>query len=125
MVGGRTPDLNVDVGDGLAGVDVDDLRVHAHEEALLILDVVIADELAADICHAVSNSPPIPGCSRSISRTVGALGGLGAEHAGVDALEQLRRVRVHGVFLRRLVVDPEEVVNLALCRNTLSADALT
>ena len=49
MGDGRTPDLNVEAGDGVAGLNVDDLGVDAKEDALLVLDVVLPDKLAADI----------------------------------------------------------------------------
>ena len=52
----RTPDLDVDVGDRLAGVHVNDLRVHTKEDTLLLLDVIVSDKLAADIYRTVSHS---------------------------------------------------------------------
>ena len=62
------PELEVDLGDGLAGVDVDDLDVKVQRHSLLVLGDVAADQLALD--------------------PVRALGSLGSEDAGVVASEE-------------------------------------
>jgi hypothetical protein len=78
------PHLEVDVGDGLAGIDVDDLVVEHNVDTLLVLDDVAADVLAGDV--------------------VGTLGDLGGEDARVLRAEEGGGVGVCGVAEVGLVV---------------------
>jgi hypothetical protein len=43
------PKVNVDVGDGLARVGVDELNVQIQRDTFLVLDEVVADELSAHV----------------------------------------------------------------------------
>lgn len=70
------PELEVNLGNRLAGVDVDNLDVKVQRHSLLILGNVAADQLALDPVRALSN--------------------LGSEDAGVVASEEGSRVSVDG-----------------------------
>ena len=51
--GGKlTPDLHVDVGDGLAGVDVEDLDVQGKVDAGLVLGHILPDVLTSHVYHS-------------------------------------------------------------------------
>ncbi|KAI6770948.1 hypothetical protein HG531_009803 [Fusarium graminearum] len=47
--GVAVPHLEVDVGDGIAGLDIDDLVVEDNVESILLLDDVFSDILASDV----------------------------------------------------------------------------
>lgn len=44
------PEVKVDLGNGLAGVGVDELDVQVEGDTLLVLLDVVADQLAGDVC---------------------------------------------------------------------------
>ena len=68
--GGKpTPDLKVDVGDGVAGLNIVDLEVESKINTGLVLGDILADVLARDV--------------------IGTLGDLRAEEAEVGAGEEL------------------------------------
>ena len=48
------PDLQVQIRDGLAGVDVNDLVVEDDVDTLLLLDDVVVDEFSSNVCKWVS-----------------------------------------------------------------------
>jgi len=54
--GGLTPDLEVDVLEGLAGGDVEDLEVEGEGDARLLLDNVLTDILARDVYPPSANA---------------------------------------------------------------------
>lgn len=87
--GVAAPDVGPDAGEGLAGVDVDELDVRDQGHALLVLDQVRPDVLAQDVEGADL-------ALRVEHRAVGAV-----EH---DRLVRLGRRRVHVA----LVVRPED-----------------
>lgn len=75
--GVAVPHLEVDIGDGVTGLDIDDLVVNQRVDTLLGLADILADVLAADI--------------------VGALGDIGGQDAGRVAGEERGRAGVGGV----------------------------
>jgi hypothetical protein len=48
------PEINVNVRNRLARVRVDELNVQVQADTLLVLDEVVADELAAHVCEILS-----------------------------------------------------------------------
>jgi hypothetical protein len=48
--GVRAPDINIGIGDDLAGLVVDNLDGESHTETLLALCDVLADVLSLDVC---------------------------------------------------------------------------
>lgn len=49
------PEVEVDVGHGLAGVDIDDLDIHSHGHTDLVLSHVLADEIARNVVGTLSH----------------------------------------------------------------------
>lgn len=88
----RTPDLKVDVGNGLAGLDIVDLEVEGKIDTGLVLGDVLADILASDVVGAFSNlraeeaevgaSEDLGGGSLKSVSGVGLVGATGINGAG-------------------------------------------
>jgi hypothetical protein len=93
------PDLDVDVRDGLAGVDVDDLVVEGDVDAGFVVGDVLSDEFASNIWTSQFDSS-----AKEVALTVRTLGDLRSQDAGSIATEQLRSIGVLGVSRVRLVV---------------------
>jgi hypothetical protein len=80
------PELEVDLRNGLAGVDVDDLDVKVQRHSLLVLGNVAADQLALDPVRALSNLrsedagvvASEEGGGVSVSGDTGEVGGVGS-----------------------------------------------
>lgn len=55
MRGKLTPDLNVDIGDRLAGLRVKNEDVHLQVDTLLVLNQILTDELSGDVVRTLSD----------------------------------------------------------------------
>lgn len=87
------PEVGVDLGDGFAGVDIDQLDVEVQGYTGLVLDQVLADEFTGD--------------------KVRTLGDLGLHDAGAAVLEELAGVAVEVDGLVRVVILGQHVVEVA------------
>ena len=54
--GVAVPQIGVDLGDGLAGVGVDELDVHEQGDTLLVLGNVLADELTGNVLWVLART---------------------------------------------------------------------
>ena len=87
------PEVGIDLRDGLAGVDIDQLDVEVQGHTGLVLDEVLADELTGDV--------------------VRALGDLGLHDAGAAVPEELAGVAIEVDGLVRVVVGGQHLVEVA------------
>ena len=49
LIVSRTPDLEVCLGDGFTGLDVEDLEVQGQGHTILVLDNVLADKFTSNV----------------------------------------------------------------------------
>ena len=101
------PDVDIGVGNDLAGLVVDDLDGQRHLDAGIALGEILADLLATDVWK-VSVFVPSASVLSARPHTQRALVDVGHEDAGTGVLEQGRRVHVLGHGLVGLVVDPRD-----------------
>lgn len=100
--GVAVPEVDVDVWNRLAGVDVDDLDVHGHGHTLLSLGNVLTDEFTGDVVGSLSdfwdeNAAAVAfeevgfGHIHVDAAVVGQMGGVedGVKVAGVETLSRL------------------------------------
>ena len=98
------PDLDVDVRDGLTGVNVDDLVVEGNRNTRLIVRNILTDVLAANICKETKiNSSPCRGRNLEFL-TIRTLGHFRRQKTGRVASEELGHISVLSVARRGLVV---------------------
>lgn len=50
------PEIHVDIGQGIAGVGVNELDVHVQSNTLLVIDNVLADKLTAHVWYLLDTS---------------------------------------------------------------------
>lgn len=115
------PHLEVDIGDGITSLDVDDLIVEDDVEALLVFDKVLTDILAGDIYPALA----LPTETNHELLTVRTLGDLRSQDARVDACEKGSRISAPGEPLISLVMrSGQNLIGISLLQSTLLASPL-
>lgn len=50
------PEIHVDIGQGIAGVGVNELDVHVESNTLLVINDVLADKLTTHVWYLLDNS---------------------------------------------------------------------
>lgn len=105
--GVAVPEIGVDIGDGLAGVGVDQLDVYVEGDTLLVLDDVLTDEFAGDVVRALSDIGAEDASSLGSEQDAGVSGSADTNQGGVvvgvqDAVEGAGLVEV-GICVIELV----------------------
>lgn len=118
--GVAVPHLQVDIGDRVAGFDVNNLVVEDDVETLLIFNDVLTNVFAGHIWIILANVPETKRERNSF--TVRTLSNLGSQNTRVDAGKQDRRGSARAEALRSLVVrSVQGGISIALLQASLLA----
>jgi len=119
LISQLTPDLQVDIRDGFASLDIENLKVHSHLDAALVLDQILADELAGHVWtrweFSVSILSPkwVKQVLVDLILTKWALGDLGAQNTRAVGVKEGLFRRVKCIVLGGVVRLVQNRVNIA------------